>query len=414
MEFVTLTEEEFSTFSRNFQNKCFMQSTNVAELRKRSGWDSSYVGIKKDNNIIAATLLISKKRHFKKEFYAIRGPLVDFEDTETLTFFINNLKKYVKKSGGYILRIDPYLEIISRDKDFKATGEFDYSYLKDTLKKLGFKEVVENTIQAKIMYVIDLNDSMDNLMMQMDPKTRQMIRKNEKMGIVIRKGTKEDLPLFEDIMEHTSERRHFLNRGEEFYKNMFDCYEKDNMISLLFAELDISLAKQNIENERMEIANTRMKREENRKIGKCNEKKAKVQEKEEEDTLNRLIKKEEELNLLEKEYGNRVTLGGIIFILYENEVASLVGGSYDKFKEYQPFYTLHYEMIKYAVENNYQRYNFFAICNTPDKNDPQYGIYLFKRSFGGHVLELMGEFILPTNKLVYHTLSIINKIKRGH
>ena len=301
MEFVTLTEEEFSTFSRNFQNKCFMQSTNVAELRKRSGWDSSYVGIKKDNNIIAATLLISKKRHFKKEFYAIRGPLVDFEDTETLTFFINNLKKYVKKSGGYILRIDPYLEIISRDKDFKATGEFDYSYLKDTLKKLGFKEVVENTIQAKIMYVIDLNDSMDNLMMQMDPKTRQMIRKNEKMGIVIRKGTKEDLPLFEDIMEHTSERRHFLNRGEEFYKNMFDCYEKDNMISLLFAELDISLAKQNIENERMEIANTRMKREENRKIGKCNEKKAKVQEKEEEDTLNRLIKKEEELNLLEKE-----------------------------------------------------------------------------------------------------------------
>ncbi len=71
-------------------------------------------------------------------------------------------------------------------------------------------------------------------------------------------------------------------------------------------------------------------------------------------------------------------------------------------------------MIKYAVENNYQRYNFYAICNTPDKNDPQYGIYLFKRSFGGHVLELMGEFILPTNKLVYHTLSIINKIKRGH
>lgn len=413
MEFVNLTEQDFNTFSRSFKNKCFMQSTNVAELRKRNGWDVDYVGVKKENEIIAATLLISRKRHLKKEFYAIRGPLVDFDNTEVLTFFIDNLKSYIKKNNGYMLRIDPYLEVISRDKDFNATEAFDYSYLKETLKKLGFKEE-NNTTQAKIMYVIDLKDSIDEVMKDMEPKTRQMIRKNEKMGIVIRKGTIEDIPLFEDIMEHTSERRHFLNRGENFYKNMYECYEKDNMISLVFAELDISLAKQNIERERKDIEIAKRKREENRKIGKCNEKKAQVQEKEENATLEKLVKKEEELNALEKEYGNRITLGGILYILYENEVASVYGGSYDKFKEYQPFYTIHYEMLKYAIENKYPRYNFYAICNTPDQNDPQYGIYLFKRGFGGHVMELIGEFILPIDKTVYQVSNILRKVKRGH
>ena len=148
-----------------------------------------------------------------------------------------------------------------------------------------------DTIQAKFMYVIDLDNSLDSTMKDMDSKTRQMIRKNEKMGIVVRKGTKDDIPLFYDIMKHTSERRHFIDRGLQFYQDMYECLSKDNMISFVFAELDINLALNNIELERKEIENDRLKREENRKLGKCNEKKQQLKKKEEEATLNRLEKK---------------------------------------------------------------------------------------------------------------------------
>jgi len=417
MEFVELNEVEFDKFSRSFKDNCYLQSTAVAELRKRNGWDVKYLGVKDKNRIVAATILFSKKRRFKKEFYAIRGPLVDFDNDKLLTFFINNLKKYVKENDGYMLRIDPYVECISRDRDANITDNFDNRSFKDNLKKLGFKEVdakeMTDTIQAKFMYVIDNCNDLDEVMKDMDSKTRQMIRKNEKMGIVTRKGTIEDIPLFVDIMNHTSERRHFNDRGEKFYQDMYECLDKDNMISLVFAELDINIAKDNINKEKREIEKARIDREENRKLGKCNEKKALAKEKEENATLERLEKKEAELNNMREKYGNRITLGGILYILYENEVASLFGGSYDTFKEYQPFYTIHYEMIKYACENNYKRYNFYAINNHLDQNDSQYGIYQFKRGFGGHVVEFLGEFILPVDKILYNTQKIINKVKRN-
>ena len=405
MNFVILNENEFNKFSRNYKDKCYLQSINVAELRKKQGWKAHYVGVKENDKVIAASLLLSKKRHIKDEFYAIRGPLVDFKNDKLLTFFINNIKTYIKENNGYFLRIDPYVEARSLDKDGRETNEFDNTIIKENLKKLGFKEVIAkemgDTIQAKFMYVIDLNDSLESTMKDMDSKTRQMIRKNEKMGIVIKKGTRDDIPIFNDIMKHTSERRHFIDRGLNFYRDMYDCLSKDNMISFVFAELDINLALKNIELERKDIEKSRLEREKNRSNGKCNEKKAAIKEKEEEATLTRLNKKEKELNELRKNHGEKITLGGILYIIYENEVASLFGGSYSEFKEYQPFYTIHYEMIKYAISNNYKRYNFYAINNHLDKDDEQYGIYSFKRGFGGHVMESLGELILPIDKILY-------------
>ena len=277
MNFVILNENEFNKFSRNYKDKCYLQSINVAELRKKQGWKAHYVGVKENDKVIAASLLLSKKRHIKDEFYAIRGPLVDFKNDKLLTFFINSIKTYIKENNGYFLRIDPYVEARSLDKDGKETNEFDNTIIKENLKKLGFKEVIakemDDTIQAKFMYVIDLNDSLESTMKDMDSKTRQMIRKNEKMGIVIKKGTRDDIPIFNDIMKHTSERRHFIDRGLNFYRDMYDCLSKDNMISFVFAELDINLALKNIELERKDIEKSRLEREKNRSNGKCNEKK---------------------------------------------------------------------------------------------------------------------------------------------
>ena len=378
MEFKQITEKAFSIFAKKHENKCYLQSTYVGDLRKRRGWDAYYLGVYKNRKIVAATLLLSKKRYFKKEFYAIRGPLVDFRDKEVLSFFIDNLKKFVKSHGGYMLKIDPYIEAFSLDKYGNNTNIFDNTDIIKLLKSYGFIETkaekMLDTSQAKFMYVIDLNDDLDSLITDMDSKTRQMIHKNEKNGIVIRKGTKKDIPLFVDIMNNTAERRGFVDRGEQFYIDMYETFDKD-MVSLVFAELNIDLAYQNLENQKQDIAKVRKEREINRQKGTLNEKKAAIKEKEEDIELTKIHNKELELKDLEIKYGKSITLGGILYVIYENEVASLYGGCYKEFKQYQPFYTIHYEMIKYSVNNGYKRYNFYAILNKLDKNDEQYGIY---------------------------------------
>ena len=416
MDFQEIDEKVFDEFAKKHNNKCYLQSSNVGNLRKRNGWDVYYLGVYNNKKLVAATLLLSKMRHLKKEFYAIRGPLVDFRNKEVFDFFIDNLKSFVKTHQGYILKIDPYVEELSVDKDGKATGEFDNSDIKEILKRYGFIETkaekMLDTNQAKFMYVLELDGSIEDIMKGMESKTRQMIRKNEKNGIVIRFGTKEDIPLFTSIMKNTGERRGFIDRGEKFYTDMYECFEKDNMISLVFAELNIDIARDYISKEKEEIAKARKEREINRKNGTCNEKKAQIKEKEEEIQLEKITKKEIELDELEKKHGKKITIGAILFILYENEVAALSGGCYAEFRDYQPFYTINYEMIKYGIENGYKRYNFYAIINKLDKNDEQYGIYEFKRGFGGHVMQLLGEFTLPVDKVLYKTLSIAREIKK--
>lgn len=416
MKFVILSKEEFKHFIEKNGNNCYLQSGEIASLREKNGWKAHYVGVKENEEIIAASLLLSRKRRLKQEFYAIRGPIVDFENKQLLTFFLTNMKKYVKKEGGYLLRIDPYVEAVSRDKDGNQVEGFDRRFTKDYLKELGFKEVVAqkmgDTVQAKFLYAIDLKGNLEDVMKDMDSKTRQMIRKNEKLGIVTRVGSREDIPLFTEIMEDTSNRRHFENRGLSFYQDMYDFLSKENHIAFIFAELDMDLAFQKIQEERTAIDKACIDRERKRQKGLCNEEKVKIKEKEEKEALERLAKREDELTVLQEKYGKKITLGAILYVFFGNEVASVFGGCYEDLKAYQPFYTIHYEMIKYAIENHYERYNFYAIQNHIDKEDSQYGIYMFKRGFGGHVIELLGEFILPVHKPVYYLMNFFHKLKK--
>ena len=46
-------------------------------------------------------------------------------------------------------------------------------------------------------------------------------------------------------------------------------------------------------------------------------------------------------------------------------------------------------MINYAIENNYERYNFYGISR--DLND---GVYQFKKGFNGYIMETIGTYVV--------------------
>ena len=114
----------------------------------------------------------------------------------------------------------------------------------------------------------------------------------------------------------------------------------------------------------------------------------------------------EKIKELKKEHGEKTTLGGILFLIYGNEVLSLYGGSNEKLMQFQSAYTVHFAGVKMAVENKYKRYNFYGITGDFRKENPLYGLFLFKKSFGGHVSELIGEFDLIISPFWYNTYNI--------
>ena len=90
-----------------------------------------------------------------------------------------------------------------------------------------------------------------------------------------------------------------------------------------------------------------------------------------------------------------------MFMFHGREVLSLFGGVYDEYREFIPSYTLNYDMIKYACENGYDKYNFYGIDEYKDKSNPMYGLYDFKRGFSGVVEEYIGTYDLIISKFWY-------------
>ena len=197
---------------------------------------------------------------------------------------------------------------------------------------------------------------------------------------------------FKKLMEHTSERRGFIDRPLSYYKKMYEVFGKD--IKILLVELDLEENLKSLE-QKLEKTKATLLRETSKEKAKentINEYKSQITAMEK-----KILENKELIN----KHGSKVTIAGGLFMLFGKQVISLFGASYKEFMKYDGQYFLNYEMIKYAIKNNYENFNFFGITGEFDENSSMYGLFNFKRGFGAEVVELIGEFNLITDKLFY-------------
>ena len=412
MKLKKLTKKEFKTFADKNPEITFHQTEEWANLKKVNNWDAHYIGLEDDNKkIVAGALLLSKTLPIikKKMFYSPRGFLIDYNNKELLKKFTEEIKKYAKTENAIFIKIDPFVEYQEHDNngDIVKNG-YNNKDAVENLKSLGYKffgfNLMQDTLQPRWMHVIETKDrNLDDVMKDMESKTRQILRKNEKCGITTREITRDELPIFKDIMKHTSDRREFVDRPLSYYEAMWDTLHDSGILKILIAEIDFNKYEKNTLEEKEEIENNLKDRiyKKEKNILKMNDKKYNSSNKQDEEAIKRLEKQLEKIKELKDEYGDKEILGGILFLIYGNEVLSLHGGSHAKLMQFQSAYTIHFEGVKMAVEGNYNRYNFYGITGDFRKENPLYGLYLFKKSFGGHVVELIGEYDLIVSKFWY-------------
>lgn len=409
MQFVILKENEFEKEALKLPCSNFHQTVKWGKLKQKNGWIPHLLGVKEKGKVIAATLLLEKKVLKKFSiFYSPRGYLLDYKNKKLIEFFTEEIKKFAKERKAIFIKIDPYL--INKERDINGEtieNGIDNSEVIEYLKSLGYKHTGFNlkheNMQPRWAFALNLEGKTEKELLDgMESKTRQLIRKNERNNIEIREIDEEELSLFKNIMNHTSDRRGFIDRPFSYYKNMLEVLDEN---------AKIYIAELNIENL---LTKTKDEIKENKEIIK--QKEQEIEEKKKNINIEKTKKKIEELQALNKrlddkiihyqkiidEDGKRIVLGGIIYMIYNKEILSLFGGSYDKYKEFLSFYTIHWELIKYAKKNGFTKYNFYGISGDfKDTKDELYGLYDFKRGFGGNVEEYIGEFDLITNKFMY-------------
>ena len=419
MKLVNLTKNEFKKYADNHDQITFHQTKEWANLKKVNGWKPYYIGLKEDEKIKAAALILAKELPIikKKMFYSPRGFLIDYNDYELLKEFTTELKKYIKKEKGIFVKIDPYVEYQERNNNGQIV-ENGYNNKKsvENLKKLGYKffgfNTMQDTLQPRWMHVIEINGKKEEeVLKDMESKTRQILRKNEKSSIKTREIVREELPIFKSIMEHTGDRRDFIDRPLSYYEAMWDNLHDSGILKILLAEIDFEEYEKNTIKEKEETERNlkdRIYKHDNNLL-KMNEKKYETSNKQDKESLERLEKQLLKIKTYKKEYGKKKNLGTILFLIYGNEVLSLFGGTDDNLLQFQSAYTVHYAGIKYAIDHGYKRYNFYGITGDFRKENPLYGLYLFKKSFGGHVVELIGEYDLVISNFWYKIYNLAFK-----
>lgn len=414
MKFEKLTEKEFNKFSKNHPQASFFQTVETANLRKIYGSKIHFLGVKEKDKIIAAAMFTETTTFMKKKtFYAPRGFLIDYHDKKVLEFFTKELLKYVKKYNCFQIKIDPNLIYQVHANDGK---ELDDAFKDDetitNLKSLGYQHYGFNLdfkyTQSRWNFLVTLDKPYEELKQSFSKSTRKNIDSTYNKGVRIRKAEENDFESMEDILIKTAERKQFAARDLEYYKNMKKCLK--NLMNIYIAYLDadtyLNSSIELLEKEESHNQEILAKMEKDMVGSKLKN------QKETSDKLLEKLKNEVEMaKEFKKENPSGLDIGVLISVESGQEYITLYSGILMEYKRFTPKYLMYDAHIKDAYEKKLKYVNFYGISGVFDPSDKDYGMFEFKRGFGGNVVELVGEFSYPIG-ISYRLYVLLRNLKR--
>ena len=429
MKFVTnIDKKTYEKFVKKHPKSHFLQSYAWGEFSQCARkLVPHYVGlVDRDEKLVCAALLLQKHLPFGYSyFYAPRGFVIDFYNKKLLTEFVDKIKEYVKQYKAIFIKIDP--DIIWREYNYldeEVKQEKDPKIIFDTLTKIGFKHLgfTKNfeTMQPRYSFRIDLSQPMDEIEKRFSKTTMQRIKKGEAIGCEVRLGTKDDIEEFNHLMELTESRKDFISHDLEYYKKLFEIYNRDNKMDLFMGSINCDEIISSYEQEKEEVIATLTPLQELDNPSKSNKNKMKELEK----RLTQLNDFIAEYQKAKDEYGNSITLSAHVIMEYGDRAWVLYAGNHNILTSSYANYKTYYEHIKYCHEHKIKMYDQFGTIGDLDEKNPRYGLHMFKKKFGGNYVEFIGEFDLVTNKFMYFTFTklvpfyrktirSITKFKRG-
>ena len=413
MEIVQILKEEFDEFANNFQYKNFYQTSNYGSLMDRHNFDDYYLAMKDEvGNIKAATLILINKVFIGYKWgYCPRGYLIDFSDISLVETFTKLLKDFLNKRNFMFIKIDPYVIYKSKDKKGQIDGQIDNSILVEELKRMGYEHSGFNlyfeNLKPRTNAIIKTNEEED-LFSKYNKELRNKIRKAERHGIEIVKGTPESVKQFYSLISNKNVNK--LN----YYLDMMEILGKNDEFEIYFALLNtaryIEISKQLFED--VEQDNNKINTELEENINSNNTSNIIKRKMASDDLLNKCKQNIISATNLYKQYPEGLLIGTNAIIKYNNEVFFLIDGYMDEFKNYCPNHYIKYQIIEKYRKEGYTRFNLNGISSDfNNKDNPYINLNRFKLSFAADIEEYIGEFTLIINKSKFKTYTKLNPIR---
>lgn len=408
IEIKPITIEEFASRQLDFDCMNFQQSAEMALCQSARAvyLDTETVQILKDGQFIGQSIINYRSifRFFRKACI-LNGPLLDYSamSKEELKDVFYALQKYLRMKCDEIRINPPLVHFVLDDK--LETVETLNENVKSAFDELSFKNYVDRNCSESIdqIFVKSLKNysSFDEISGELSSSFRSSIKKFSESCVKVREMGENELGDYYKIYSDTAERKHFPLQTEEYYvllkKNFgdkakimgafLDCREYENYLSSNISMFENKIAE-------LELSKQ--------------SKKIKGQLNDAHDRLRSFIKRKDDYHKLGISE-DIILLSSYVLVCYGKEVIIMSGGSEEKYLNFGGSTLINWEMIRYAFENGYERYNFHGTIET-DQITKAKGNYHFKKNFGGNLQILLGSFIKNVNPI----LSLIKCIRRVH
>lgn len=394
----TIAQPEFDAFVKNHELSNLLQSWNWSSIK--SNWDSMHTAVYKDGKLAGTALVLIKALPAGfTMFYIPRGPIMDYSDQELVDFFFKNLKKEAKKRRALFIKMDPAIEIgvypssdMSRPlngneklvKNFQDAGAIHQ----------GFTTMIDESIQARFQSILE---KPEDVLAAMPKKTKKLVKEAEKRHLEIISGRDELLDDFAALVEMTESRKHVSLRNKEYFRLLLDTYKDDAIIMLAICDpgriLKECQDRLNDLNKQIEALPENQKK----KRFTLEEQKASAQK--DIDNIEEII----------REVGSDQPrpIAGVLTIAYGKTAEMLYAGMDERFRRFMPQYKTYLVNFQWAFDHGVTHFSMGGVEGT--LND---GLTHFKDNFAPQIHELIGEFDLPVNKLLYKPSKIMYEKKR--
>lgn len=226
MNFVELTDAEFSKFERKQSCGNFFQSAERAELRRKMGWNVFLLGVKDESKIVAGCLLMERGG----EALVQLGPILDYSNTKLLKFWIKSLVDFSKSHNFIALEIYPPKVIAVRNAAGEVVEGFDSASVEKMFAEAGFKYLgrtieLENKAN-RWMAVKNLRNfkNIDEVRASYKKNVRNKLRKISPELEVYELKDKSEIPLLAEAVDQSNHKNGVVSRYLSYYEWMWDAW----------------------------------------------------------------------------------------------------------------------------------------------------------------------------------------------
>lgn len=411
MKFVdNLSEAEYIEFFNKFPYSHFLQSYAWGETAKESrGKIPCYVGLKNEKDeVVAAALLLKKKLLFGLSYYyAPRGYLIDFKDKQLLKTFTEEIKKYLKKTKGIYLKINPEIMYQEIDKEGNRVpdGKNNIDIYNDLInlgyKHKGFVKLHENNEpRYTFRRYFKSYHSMEEIKSSISKTFMKTVRRSYNYNLNISINNDKHMNYFYELYKANSKKNKVIRYSEDFFINLYKNGKKYNNV-LVF---DVSVNGKDLYRQAKEDLD---KLESDFAAGL-------ITKKNKADNIEKLERLKKDLETFEP-YKDKEDL--VICSMINGIANKMMWTMYIGTGELGEYLfavnRVYYESVEYCFNNDYKFIDLYGTVGDPHtKYKNLSGLHAYKERFGDTYIEFIGEFDLVNKPLFYLILPTLLKIYR--